>query len=320
MPIRLDSRFIPVADRESAVREAIAQAFVPVSIDFPLADGPVIRGAINDLGDLRLLSVRSNATKAERTPSLARDSTEPSIFLGMQVAGSSLIVQHDREAVLRPGELVLYESSQPYTLVDRGGISQVQIRIPVESLALPRDVLGRVLAVTLSPGHPVADLTATYFQRMASRPDLFGDPTSTTVSRPSIELVRALVTTHLDLSELDGGSMHATLRLRILEYARANLGDPNLSADQIATEHHISVRHLYNVLAEESIGLGAWIRQQRVVGARQDLGNPLSATLPIAAIARRWGFRDASSFGRLFREAYGMTPREYRREVFSPHS
>jgi AraC-like DNA-binding protein len=33
---------------------------------------------------------------------------------------------------------------------------------------------------------------------------------------------------------------------------------------------------------------------------------------PISAIARRWGFTDASSFARMFRTTYGVSPSEWR--------
>ena len=33
---------------------------------------------------------------------------------------------------------------------------------------------------------------------------------------------------------------------------------------------------------------------------------------PLASIARHWGFTDPSSFARVFRAAYGMSPREWR--------
>jgi AraC-like DNA-binding protein len=53
---------------------------------------------------------------------------------------------------------------------------------------------------------------------------------------------------------------------------RAHPADANLDAAQIATAHHISVRHLYQFIA-------------------------------ISHLARQWGFRDTSSFGRSFRTA-----------------
>jgi AraC-like DNA-binding protein len=34
--------------------------------------------------------------------------------------------------------------------------------------------------------------------------------------------------------------------------------------------------------------------------------------MTIAAVARRWGFADATHFARRFRDAYGLSPREWR--------
>ena len=220
-----------------------------------------------------MCSVRSNATKVERTPRLARDELPPCIFLGVQLAGSSLIVQGDREAVLRPGDLAFSDSTAPYTLLDGEGIRQHFFRIPMASLALPYDAIRQLSAVTLSPGHPVADLAATYFRRLGSRPDIFDQPGAHAVGRPSIELVRALITTHLDAADLVTESSEATLLLRILEYVRAHLPD-GLNATQIAAAHHISVRHLYNVLARGGISLGEWMRVRRLAECKDDPATP----------------------------------------------
>jgi len=312
MTLILDTRKIPAADRGDAVRETIARTVVPVNIDFPPASGPETFGVITDVGQIKVCSVRSNAVKVERTPRLARDDHPPSIFLGVQIAGTSLIVQGDREAVLRPGDLAFSDSTVPYTLLDGDGIRQHFFCIPMASLALPFDAVRQLAAVTLSPGHPVADLAATYFRRLASRPDIFKEPGVAAVGRPSIELVRALITTHLDASALAPESSEATLLLRILEYARAHLPEPGLNAAQIAAVHHISVRHLYNVLARGGISLGDWIRTRRLAECRDQLSRPQSRNDTISSVARRNGFTDASSFGRLFRAAYGHSPGEWR--------
>jgi AraC-like DNA-binding protein len=308
----LDTRQIPASDRADAVRETIASTVVHVNIDFPAPAGPVVLGAITDLGRVRVCSIRSNATKVERTVKLARDELPPSIFLGVQLAGSSLIVQGGREAVLRPGDLAFSDSTAPYTLLDDEGIRQHFFSIPMASLALPYDAIRQLAAVTLSPGHPVADLAATYFRRLASRPDIFDEPGVAAVGRPTIELVRALITTHLDASALAKESSEATLLLRILEYARAHLPEPGLNAVQIAAAHYISVRHLYNVLARGGISLGDWIRARRLEECRDELSRPGSRPETISSIAHRRGFTDLSSFGRLFRAAYGLSPSEWR--------
>jgi AraC-like DNA-binding protein len=92
------------------------------------------------------------------------------------MSGASGVAQRGREALLRPGELVLYDSTEPYVLSDPDGIRQHFFRISLDRLGLPHDAIRQVSAVTLSPGHPVADLAATYFGRLGSRPDLFAVP------------------------------------------------------------------------------------------------------------------------------------------------
>lgn len=312
MTLILDTRQIPEADRADAVRETIARSVVKVNIDFPKESAPYVQGAITDLGQLTVCSVRSNALKAERTPRLARDDLPPSIFLAVQLTGSSLIVQGDRVAVLGPGDLAFSDSTTPYTLLDGAGIGQHFFSIPMAALALPYDAIRRLAAVTLSPGHPVADLAATYFRRLGERPDIYTQPGAAAVGRPSIELVRALITTHLDASEAARESFESTLLLRILEYARGHLGDAELNATQIAVAHHISVRHLYNVLAHGGISLGEWIRTQRLQQCREELSLPPAWSGNISSIARRHGFPDQSSFARLFRSAFGVSPSQWR--------
>jgi len=312
----VDSRTIPPGTRAEAVRR-MASTIVAVELDFP-DDRPLVRGTVTDLGSLRLTSIQSNATRVERTPKLARDDLTPSLMLGLQIKGSSLLIQDGREAVMRPGDLVLYSSTSPYTIVDSDGYSQHQIRMPLESVALSRDIVHQVTAVKLSPGHPVSDLASVYFQRLTSTPKAFSDAGADALSQPSVELIRAVIGTHLDATSTAATeSLHAVLQLRILEYTRARLGDPNLNATQIAAEHHISVRHLYNVLAVGGISLGDWIRSRRLEACRTELSRDPAHEASIASVAQRWGFRDASNFGRVFRAEYGLSPREWRNLVTS---
>jgi AraC-like DNA-binding protein len=48
----------------------------------------------------------------------------------------------------------------------------------------------------------------------------------------------------------------------------------------------------------------------RLEGARREISR--NESVGIAAVARRWGFTDATHFGRRFRAAYGISPREWR--------
>jgi AraC-like DNA-binding protein len=306
----IDSSSEPIESRAEAMRAA-ATRIIPVELHFPEA-GPVVRATLSDHGALRISRVASNVTMVERTPRQARDDLEPCLLLGLQVRGSSLVVQDGREAVVRPGDLVVYRSTAQYALIDGAGYRQHQLRLPLKKLALPQQVVRQVTATQLCPGHAISKLATDYFQRLTSHPKAFAGAAADAVSQAGLELIRAVIGTHLDLAPTTKESLHATLQMRILEYARAHLDDPTLNAARIAAAHHISVRHLYNVLAAGGISLGDWIRSRRLQTCRDELADNLSPNSTIASVARRWGFRDASSFGRLFRAEYGLSPREWR--------
>jgi AraC-like DNA-binding protein len=307
-----DARQIPEADRLEVTRATVAQSYAAVEMEFAADLGPMAAHfVLTELGDLALCSSVSTAVKLHRTAALARDGSTPSIFLALQMTGSSVVVQREREVVLRPGELVVYDSTMPFVISDAAGMRQHKFRIPLDRMALPADVIRQICAVTLCPGHPIAELAAAYFYRFASRPASFERAGGEVVSEPSIELLRAVITTHLDAVELGKESLHVTLFARIMEYVRTHLRDPDLGANQIAAEHHISVRQLYKILAAEGVSLGDWIRTHRLAECHKEIGTPGSLT-PLAVVARRWGFTDASSFARIFRAAYGTSPREWR--------
>ncbi|MGW0551891.1 AraC-like ligand-binding domain-containing protein [Streptomyces altiplanensis] len=309
----LDTSFLPPKDREESIRHAVWESVVPVDIHHHQSANELsVRMGLSSVGPLRICSARATALTVQRTPRLARADEEPAVFLGLQVTGTSLVVQNDRETVLRPGDFALYETVSPYTLVFDEGVSHHFLRFPRAALALPGRSLRDIAAVRLGPDNPVAGLAFTYFSQLAVTEELREGPHADTVVQPSIELVRAVVAAQLGSTSLSRGPMEATLHLRITQYVRSHLADPGLSASQIAAAHSISVRHLYTLLARSGIGLGDWIRSQRLAECRKELAGPNGRMRTIAATGRRWGFVDATHFSRVFKQVYGLSPRAWR--------
>ncbi|PYC79541.1 hypothetical protein C7C46_14400 [Streptomyces tateyamensis] len=102
-------------------------------------------------------------------------------------------------------------------------------------------------------------------------------------------------------------------------FIQRNLHDPELSPSAIAGAHHISVSYLHRLFTQESQGetVAAWIRRQRLEKARRDLADPALCTLPVHAVAARWGIPRAADFSRGFRAAYGLSPTEHRQRALS---
>jgi AraC-like DNA-binding protein len=73
------------------------------------------------------------------------------------------------------------------------------------------------------------------------------------------------------------------------------------------------VRYLHKLFLGEHTTVADHIRRRRLERCSRDLLDPALADKPVIAIARRWGFGNPAHFTRVFRDAYGMPPSEYRR-------
>ncbi|MCX2184068.1 helix-turn-helix domain-containing protein [Streptomyces sp. SKN60] len=311
----LDTSLVPQQDREEILRTALWESFVRVDIDHHRPAGDIsARMGISAVGSIGICSAQSTAVTVRRTARLARGDDEPVIFVGLQMTGTSLVEQHGRQSVLRPGSLAVYESIAPYTLHFGQALDQHFLRIPRSVLALPDRALRDVAATSLGSDNPLSRLAFTYFSELAVSQDLRDGVFSEAIVQPSIELLRAVVTSQLGASHLHRAAMENSLGLRITQYIRRHLPDPTLSAARIAAAHGISVRHLYTVLAQSGISLGDWVRSQRLAECRKELAGPGGRTRTIAGIARSWGFMDPTHFSKVFKQTYGITPRAWREQ------
>ncbi|MFJ8751629.1 helix-turn-helix domain-containing protein [Streptomyces sp. NPDC102441] len=308
----LDTAFIPPRDREEMIRRAVWESMVAVDIDHgPPAEDISVRIGLDAVGPIRVCSARSTAVTLRRTDRLAREDEEPAVTLAVQMTGSSVVVQNGRECLLRPGDCAVFESIAPYTLLFDEGVDHHFIRFPRSALALPDRLLRDITAVPLGPGNPVARLAFTYFSQLAATDTLHQGPHADAVVEPSVELLRAVLTSQHGNSSLAQGPLEATLSLRVTQYIRKHLADPDLSAARIAAAHGISVRHLYAVLSRSGISLGDWIRARRLAECKRELAGPNGRLRTIAATGRSWGFVNATHFSKVFKQAYGISPRAW---------
>jgi AraC-like DNA-binding protein len=87
--------------------------------------------------------------------------------------------------------------------------------------------------------------------------------------------------------------------------------DPGFTTEDAAAAVSMSRMHVNRRLREiTGLTTHQFIQAMRLEAARELLGKPLS----IAAIARAAGFRNSSHFACVFRERFGTSPSEYRRQ------
>ena len=321
MAIRMSSRDVPVSDRQTAMLAAICDSVVKVEIshekDRPAEDIDY-RLQVSNIGKIVMFSAKSTPITINRTLRHASEETQPEIVVGLQVAGSSAMVQNGRYAAIQRGEFAIWDTASPYTLFFDQGANQQFFRFPRSSLALPPSSLSRLTAVTFGREDKLARFVSSHFSRMADTGNLQSADAGQVLARPTIDLLRGLLATRLEDSKNSRSALDATLELRIIDYMTSHLAEPDLTAQRIALAHHISIRYLYVVLGRADISPGEWIRTRRLEACLRELADPSGERRTISEVAHRWGFSDRARFSQMFRNAFGLSPQEWRAESRRP--
>lgn len=76
---------------------------------------------------------------------------------------------------------------------------------------------------------------------------------------------------------------------RVREHIERHLGDPELSPEAIAREHHISVRYLHRLFEGEDVTVGRLIQQCRLEACARELARRGRSVPTVSAVAQRWG-------------------------------
>ncbi|GAA2931042.1 helix-turn-helix domain-containing protein [Microbacterium luteolum] len=300
-----------IARNISEFRAAVSQSFVPLQVS---SSGPdhfrgVIRGASVD--EVHVTEVRATSHVVERTPELIARADRSYFKVSLMLAGTGLLIQDDREAVLHPGDLAVYDTDRPYSLVFDQDFRTMVVMFPKHLISLPSDMIGQLTAVRISGQEGLGGMVVPYLTQLAGNLDQLAGTTGARLAHSALDLVTTVFTRELGLDEVSADP-HRALVQRIRSYIDRNLASTDLGPATIAAAHFISTRHLHGLFQEQGVTVSTWIRTRRLEQCRRDLLDPMLADRPVAAIAARWGFVDAAHFSRAFKAAFRVSPSEYR--------
>jgi AraC-like DNA-binding protein len=293
-------------------RHLVAQSFVPLAAETDRPDS--FRGRMRSrvLDRMCIVEVSASGHSVHRTPALLAQSDQRYFKLNLQLEGTGLLIQDNREAVLRPGDLAIYDTNRPYTLAFEEQARMMVVMFPHDALSLPPDYVGQLSAVRLAGGHGLTGIVGPFIAQLAENLEVLSGPSGSRLATNALDLVSTMLHSELAMAP-DRMKPQAVLATSIREYIEANLADPDLSPANIAAAHFISTRHLHNVFHESGSTVASWIRSKRLEHIRRDLRDPLHSGTSVGAVAARWGFLDAAHFSRTFREAFGESPSDWRR-------
>lgn len=300
-----------VARNISEFRAAVSDSFVPLRVSSRHPDR--FRGVIRAAGadQIHVTSIKASDHVVERTPELIARDSRAYFKVSLMLSGQGLLIQGNREALLAPGDLAVYDTSRAYSLIFDSEFSTMVVMFPRQLISLPPNVVGELTAVRISGSDGIGCVVAPFLAQLAANLDQLTGPSGARLTHSALDLVTAVIARELGLDEVSPDP-HRELVQRIHGYIDANLDQRDLSPATIAAAHYISTRHLHGLFQEQGVTVSTWIRTRRLEQCRRDLIDPAHAYRPVAAIAARWGFVDAAHFSRTFKTAFHTAPSEYR--------
>lgn len=316
MPTVLDTAHHPVGDRAEVVLETLRQAWggakVTLNVPAPEARSRVDVWSLG--GGLSLMRREGSPVGLERA---GRRADGPEKLTLTVVSPGHWSYDQDGHAV--EGALgwtaVLVDHTQPFRSIGRDEAQTYALSLDSEILGLERELV-RTAARQL-PTSPLHGLVLDHVVALAKgSAGVPAGPASTMLGTAALELLRALVISAADDEGRTPQISADVLLDRTRTYIRRHYADPALSPPQIARAHAVSLRRLYQVWSETEQSMAEFVMRTRLEAARDRIAERSPRPPAISAVARECGFVDNTHFSRRFRQAFGLSPREWRQLAF----
>ncbi|HEY2278976.1 MAG TPA: helix-turn-helix domain-containing protein [Streptosporangiaceae bacterium] len=285
--------------------QACSSAFVPLRAR---SAAPRFRASLQQLvltPDVALTRVASGASEVYRSDRVIAEHPRDDVLISMHRTGTGSVTQHGRVAGLRAGSAALYDASSPYTLTFPARMSEVVLQLPRRCIPAAGHGFAELTARPLPEGGPLRALTAL---AVSVDPDTRpGHPLEdAAIADAMVSLIGAIVSaeTALTAPRLDADLMRAALR----HFIDDHLADPRLAPEFVAHAHHMSLRLVQKLFAQDGESPAAYIRRRRLESARR----LLLGGEPVHRAGHLTGFGDIDTFSRAFKREFGAPPSSLR--------
>lgn len=287
----------------AAVRQRLVGLGLQVGED---SQAPSFHG--NDLGDLLLTDWHCPPVHGVRTARMADADDEALVVMTAQVGEMGIVIP-DQTETLRPGSVLLLRSRVSGQITVPRWLVKRSIRLPLGALA-PFCNPNRIpdLFSVDAADSPVSSLLLDFMSDV-ERERTRLDPAGVEATRNALLALVAGVVQTSQSPALESNELLPGLRRQMEKWVADHLADGAVRVRDLAAAYNVAPRTVHRAFASTGDTFGSVVRAQRIAAARNDL---VQSSLSIASIAYRWGFCDASHFGREFRRAMSMSPGDYR--------
>jgi AraC-like DNA-binding protein len=322
LTLLIDTRPVPARDRVEFWAHSSGELYHPLHIRRD-EDSPGEFEALmwaDRLTSIGLFRVAASANTMTRTRQDIATGDPERLHVSILLRGRLHGEQDSRSSTLGPGDITIYDTSAPAVFHAPDQFDLLVLSLPKAALGRDAERLSRLTALRI-PGHRgLPRLAAQFFRGVGS--GVADGSIGAEDGDVAEEVMHLVIRLYAELD--DSSPSREWLDVDPLARPRAfidqSLSDPSLDPTHVARACFISTRYLHRLFAEAGASVSSYIRSERLARCRQDLLDPSLADEPVSAIGARWGLQNASHFSRVFRAAYGSSPRDFRRSAQAdPH-
>ncbi len=148
-------------------RHAVSDAVV--ALDMHSAQQESFRGAIDaaTAGDIHVFHIDADTHAVHRTPGLIARAPQRFYKLSLIESGSGIIVQDGRETALGPGDMAIYDTDRPYSLVFDDAVRMSVVMFPKSMLDVPNETVLPITATLLNADAATASMIRPFVAELA---------------------------------------------------------------------------------------------------------------------------------------------------------
>ncbi|MDD1963813.1 helix-turn-helix domain-containing protein [Pseudomonas putida] len=261
---------------------------------------------VKSFGPCQISHISSKPVAYHRRP----ESEADLYYIVLSMCPVAQVVQNARESLQKAGDIVIYDSSRPYSCSFPNGDDQIILSVPHSVMNKHVFKAPSLLSLTLHGNEGVGKITRSMMMEMWR-----SQPADGNIEGRLLGSLLDVLSASFDAEYGDTDVKEEARQLqqlnRIKSFILANLGNSDLTIESVAFDTHVSERTLNRLFAGENTTAYKWLWQQRLTASHRLLVTNKSKS--ISDIATDFGFKNLSHFSRSFKDYYGMTPRETRR-------